>query len=308
MPKLSGATQESLVRLLDQAATHAIIESLYLRFEVKPLPTDTNPNKVRKATHLVKELERRESGSSTLMSLINYVGSDAFNRAAFRRGSPESLEFYSNLDRDLERVAAAAPSPPKPERHFQRPGTSSVPSSQGSTGSSKRYVFVVRGRDNAAYDALAAFLRALDLRLVTWDDAARGAEGGTPHTLDIVRAGIDMADAVVVLMTPDDLGQVKPEFFDPRDSPTEATLSGQARQNVVFEAGWAMALNQRGVVLVRVGDVRPLSDIDGLNYVWLTGDLSSRKTLISRLRSCGLDVDSDGDSWRTAGSFPGGAL
>jgi predicted nucleotide-binding protein len=166
-------------------------------------------------------------------------------------------------------------------------------------------VFVVRGRDGVAYDALVALLIALDLKVVTWDDAARHAGGGTPHTLDIVRAGIEISDAVVVLMTPDDLGQVKNDFFNPnRDDPREAAPTGQARQNVVFEAGWAMALDQSRVILVRVGDVRPLSDIDGLNYVWLEDDISARRQLIGRLKSCDLAVDVTSDGWRTAGSFP----
>jgi predicted nucleotide-binding protein len=73
---------------------------------------------------------------------------------------------------------------------------------------------------------------------------------------------------------------------------------------VIFEAGWAMALNQKAVILVRVGDVRQLTDIAGLNYVSLTNDISSRKQLISRLRSSGLEPDPQGDEWRTAGIFP----
>jgi predicted nucleotide-binding protein len=162
----------------------------------------------------------------------------------------------------------------------------------------------VRGRNDEAYTALESFLIALDLRIITWDVAAEACGGGTPHTLDIVRAGINLATAVVVLMTPDDLGQVKPEFHRMHDNPREAKSSGQARQNVVFEAGWAMALDQEHVVLVRVGDVRPLSDIDGLNYVNLSGDISSRRQLIGRLKSCDLAVDDSGERWRDAGSFP----
>jgi predicted nucleotide-binding protein len=248
------------------------------------------------------------------MGLINYVGSDAFGRLAFQRGSLESRDFYENLDADLSKSDEHRAHESEPEgnksqqeRRFHRPGTSastntSLPREDLAGG--KRYVFVVRGRDKAAYDALASLLYALDLRIVTWDDAARGAGGGTPHTLDIVRAGIEMANAVIVLMTPDDLGQVKPEFHSLRDDPREATPSGQARQNVIFEAGWAMALNQSGVVLVRVGDVRQLSDVDGLNYVRLTGDLSSRRQLVGRLRACGLAVDDTGEAWRTVGTFP----
>jgi len=186
---------------------------------------------------------------------------------------------------------------------FARPGTA-APASEPAI-SAKRYVFVVRGRDAEAYRALSHFLRELDLRVITWDEATAQAGGGTPHTLDIVRAGIDLADAVIVLMTPDDLGYVKHAYYDPaRDDPREAQETGQARQNVVFEAGWAMALGQEKVILVRVGDVRPLSDIDGLNYVWLTNDVDSRRQLITRLRNCELDVHDSHDGWRDAGAFP----
>lgn len=306
MSQLSGATQHAVAQLLNTEATHAVIEGLYLRFEVPPLDPDSTPNKLRKSQNLVRTLNDRGNGTA-LRELITYVGSPSSGLSpAFKRGSAESVDLYTNYDRDTGLAPTKAPSTRKaqPEPQFKRPGTS-APETTTSTGTpgTKRYVFVVRGRDDAAFGALVALLRALDLRVVTWDDATRGADGGSPHTLEIVRAGIAMSDAVVVLMTPDDLGNVKPQYLQDRDNPREATPSGQARQNVVFEAGWAMALNQKGVVLVRVGDVRPLSDIDGLNYVWLTGDLSSRRALITRLRNCDLDLDDSTDEWRTAGTF-----
>ena len=312
MPNLSGTTQQSLAQLLDREATHSVIESLYLRFDVEPMPAGSNANKLAKSTHLVREVGKRASGGATLMSLINYVGSDAFGRAAFRRGSAPSRDLYDSLDRDLAAqvegdqstdVESSAQPTAAAERRFSRPGTTAESKAEKAPNEN-RYVFVVRGRDQAAYDALTAFLKALDLRVVTWDEAVRGAGGGTPATIDVVRAGIEMANAVVVLMTPDDLGQVKPEFGNPRDDPREAVLSGQVRQNVVFEAGWAMAINQGGVILVRVGDARPMSDIDGLNYVWLTNDISSRRQIIRRLQNCGLAVETDDDAWRDAGRFP----
>ena len=309
MPKFSGATQQSMAQLLDLAATHSVIESLYLRFDVDPL-AEASPNKLRKATHLVRTLNGRVNGSA-LQDLVTYVGSSGSNLSpAFQRGNQASEDLYRNYDRDLGGAAPGASAPSSSQeptrRQFARPGTSASANAHNRLPpeGGQRYVFVVRGRDQAAYDALSAFLVSLDLRIVTWDDATRGTGGGSPHTLDVVRAGIEMSNAVVVLMTPDDLGQVKPEFHDPRDNARESKPSGQARQNVVFEAGWAMALNQKSVVLVRVGDVRPLSDIDGLNYVWMNNDLSSRKTLVGRLKNCGLAVDNSGEGWRTAGKFP----
>ncbi|WP_104167515.1 TIR domain-containing protein [Arthrobacter sp. SX1312] len=307
MPTFSGPTKQALVQLLDAAATHSIIENLFLRFEVDPI-TETGANKLRKATALVQTLSERGDGSA-LQDLITYVGSPHANMPQFHRGIAASDDLYRNYDRDL---AASSPTPTRPSTHrtpprqFTRPGTSASTSftPNPAVGGGNRYVFVVRGRDADAYNALEAFLTSLDLRIVTWDDAVRGTGHGSPHTLDVVRAGIDMSDAVVVLMTPDDLGKVKPEFNDIRDTAAEAQLSGQARQNVVFEAGWAMALNQERVILVRVGDVRPLSDIDGLNYVWMTDDISSRRTLIGRLKNCGLAVIDTGEGWRSAGTFP----
>lgn len=307
LTKLSGKTQQAFAQLLEAKATHSIIETLYLRFDVPTLVTETNPNpnKLTKATHLVKELAARQG--EALPELIGYAASpESRMDPAFRRRSAESKDLYESLDQDLATGAGATSAPSVPRRQFNRPGTTAPATTpaHAHAASSKRYVFVVRGRDKPAYDALAALLAAFDLRIVTWDDATRGVGSGTPHTLDIVRSGIEMSDAVVVLMTPDDLGQVKPEYGLVGDDPREAKASGQARQNVVFEAGWAMALNQNGVVLVRVGEVRKLSDIEGLNYVQLTNDISARRNLAGRLRNCGLAVDDSGESWRTAGTFP----
>lgn len=52
MGTISGVTKQSLAQLLaGPATTHSVIESLYLRFDVESLATDTNPNKLRKTTH-----------------------------------------------------------------------------------------------------------------------------------------------------------------------------------------------------------------------------------------------------------------
>ncbi|WP_409047882.1 TIR domain-containing protein [Microbacterium sp. HA-8] len=299
MTKVSGATKQSLAKLLEDETTHTVLDSLFTRYEVKRLTPNMSSNKLSKATYLVQQLSDR----GALPDLVEYLANPHSGLSnSFRRGHAASTDFYRNYDNGFGAKTSAA----KPrERAFARPGTTAPPATRTSTTHAKRYIFVVRGRDASAYNALISLLTALDLRVVTWDEATRSAGGGTPHTLDIVRAGIGISDAVIVLMTPDDEGYVKSGFYDAtRDDPREARPTGQARQNVVFEAGWAMALNQNGTVLVRVGDVRPLSDIDGLNYVWLTNDIDSRRQLITRLRNCDLEVRDNDDRWRTAGEFP----
>lgn len=338
MPKISGATRHSLARLLEQER-HAVIDGLFQRFDVEPFSHDLTINRLKKTNYLIEELSKRTSGPSTLMSLINYVGSDSAGMPSLRRGSVASKDFYDSLDRDLAEEAkpssskveaARVPTSATTPSDTRQPATASARSTDSAlsgpqpTGASanqspstgnpnlsfdnlaRRSVFIVRGRDADVHASLASFLKALDLRVITWEAAAQLAGGGSPQTLDIVRAGIAAADAVVVLLTPDDEGRVKAEFSEVTDDPREASLTGQARQNVVFEAGWALATKPNSVILVKIGDVRQLSDIHGLNYVSLTNDISSRRTLIGRLRSSGLAVDAENDDWRSAGSFPEG--
>ncbi|WP_299960518.1 TIR domain-containing protein [uncultured Modestobacter sp.] len=167
-----------------------------------------------------------------------------------------------------------------------------------------RSIFLVHGRDHDARNALIELLRSFDLRVVTWREAtSKAAGGGTPYTGDIVRAGLEMANAVVVLLTPDDVGYVRPAFREERDGADELQPTGQARLNVIFEAGMAMALGRERVVIVEVGVTRGLSDTAGIHTIRLRDDPESRKDFAARLRNAGLTVDTDGESWRTAGSF-----
>jgi hypothetical protein len=171
-----------------------------------------------------------------------------------------------------------------------------------------RRVFLVHGRDHGARDALTALLKAFGLRVIPWRDAAAHAGGGTPYTGDIVEAGMAHADAVVVLLTPDDIGYARPHLREADDGPHELEPTGQARLNVVFEAGMAIANDRRRVVLVEVGQVRRMSDVDGLNIVRMDGSLERRRDLARRLESAGLSVDTNNDEWRTAGQFISGRL
>jgi predicted nucleotide-binding protein len=172
-----------------------------------------------------------------------------------------------------------------------------------SSANAGRNVFLVHGRDHSARDAVIALLDAFGLNVINWRDAAAHAGGGTPYTGDIVAAGMELADAVVILLTPDDVGHVRSDFAEVTDGPHERHPTGQARLNVVFEAGMAMAGDRDRVVLVEIGQVRKLSDIDGLNVIRMNDDIECRMDLAQRLDSAGLSVDTDGEGWKTAGRF-----
>jgi predicted nucleotide-binding protein len=164
-------------------------------------------------------------------------------------------------------------------------------------------VFMVRGRNNAAADALQDFLSALGLRVISWSqahsEATRRTGMASPYVLEIVRAGIDMAKAVVVLMTPDDEVRLMDQFVREKE---ELESSGQARPNVVLELGMAIALYPQRTLLVRMGRLRTISDIEGMFQTRLDNSAAKRQYLHDRLRDCGCDVTLQG-RWKEAGDF-----
>ena len=71
----------------------------------------------------------------------------------------------------------------------------------------------------------------------------------------------------------------------------------------MFEAGLAFRFKPSRTVLVRVGELRPFSDIYGRHEVRLTNDAARRQDLANRLRTAGSTVRSDGSDWLSIGNF-----
>src|SRR5207244_10924887 len=84
-----------------------------------------------------------------------------------------------------------------------------------------------------------------------------------PYVGEILDAAFREAAAVIVLLSPDDEAKLRAEFLKPNDPSYEKRLSGQARANVLFEAGMAMGRNPDSTILVQVGDTRPFGDMRG---------------------------------------------
>jgi predicted nucleotide-binding protein len=91
---------------------------------------------------------------------------------------------------------------------------------------------------------MRSFLQALGLVPILWEDAIEETGEGSPHNLDAVTAAMALAQAVVVLFTPDDEARLMPQFSD--GDPGEGELRGQPRPNVLIEAGMAIALGANG--------------------------------------------------------------
>lgn len=164
-------------------------------------------------------------------------------------------------------------------------------------------VFVVHGRNSRARYAMFAFLRSLGLRPVEWSEARQSTGMPSPYIGQILDAAFGMAAAVVVLMTPDDLAYLREDLRRPADPLHETNPSGQARPNVLFEAGMAMGRDESRTILVELGRLRPFSDLGGRHVVRLTDATQDRQELANRLLSAGADVSMIGTDWHTAGEF-----
>lgn len=168
-----------------------------------------------------------------------------------------------------------------------------------------RKVFVVHGRNAAAAEAMFTFLRAVGLQPLEWTQGIRATGLTTPYIGDILDKLFLEGQAVVVLFTPDDLAMLHPQFRTEVEAPYETMLTGQARPNVLFEAGMAMGRHPDQTILVELGNLRPFSDVAGRHVVRLDDTPERRQELVIRLQNagCPVDMNAAGASWYRAGEF-----
>jgi len=165
-----------------------------------------------------------------------------------------------------------------------------------------RKVFVVHGRNGDARSVMFAFLRSIGLDPIEWSEAVKMTGEGSPYIGRVLDAAFDAAQAIVVLLTPDDVAYLRTEYASGEDDPELEPLA-QARPNVLFEAGMAMGRDARRTVLVEFGRLRPFSDVAGRHAVRIDGSASKRKDLAQRLESAGCAVNLAGEDWLTVGDF-----
>jgi predicted nucleotide-binding protein len=169
-----------------------------------------------------------------------------------------------------------------------------------------RTVFVVHGRNLEARNSMYAFLESLNLIPINLSETMVQSGQVTPYIGEVLDYAFKLAQAVLVLMTPDDLGCLRHPFRKQDDSKHDTALTPQARLNVIFEAGMAMGgKHRKRTILVEMGRLRTLTDWGGLLVVRLTNDIERRRDLITRLRNCNCSVNTADEGWKTEGDFEG---
>lgn len=166
-----------------------------------------------------------------------------------------------------------------------------------------RKVFVVHGRDEQLRESFFSFLRALDLHPLEWSEAVKDTGKASPYIGEILDRAFGTAQAIIVLLTPDDEARLSPELWLPEDGEKEKNYQLQARPNALFEAGMAFGRNPDRTLLISVGRVKYFSDIGGRHIIRLTNDAAKRKEVAERLQTAGCVVSTGGQDWLKEGDF-----
>lgn len=166
-------------------------------------------------------------------------------------------------------------------------------------------VFVVHGRDSKLNDAMYGFLRAIGLKPKEFSQVLKAAKGPNPNVGEAIYNGMEKAHGVVVLFSPDEEAKLKPRHATDKDKKYRLhELDGQARPNVIFEAGLALGAHAQKTILVQVGDTRDISDLAGKHIMHLSNDPATRVEFADRLKTkLGFKVEIDGKIWLSATSF-----
>ncbi len=108
-----------------------------------------------------------------------------------------------------------------------------------------------------------SFFHALDLRLRNFEQLVNVSGGTSPNIIDMVRRAPEIAQAIVVLMTPDDTVALHPDSRVIGILTSRPGVGGQARPNVLVELGMTLMAYPQRTIIVEMGFLRPVSDLSG---------------------------------------------
>jgi predicted nucleotide-binding protein len=160
------------------------------------------------------------------------------------------------------------------------------------TANSKK-VFVVYGRNKHVKKEMFAFLKMLSLSPVSWEEAVLATSKKAPYIGETVDGLFHQAQAVVVLLTGDDVAQLRGELSINTDLEVYQPLLPQPRANVLFETGMAFSHSWLAphTILVEVGNVRICYNLEGRHRIKLTNKMEDRWALVRSLESAGCAIE-----------------
>jgi predicted nucleotide-binding protein len=241
----------------------------------------------------------------------------ASNRAIANSAKDKLLKFLEGLitiaeppvtapkkrERAGDKSASKNRNASKLQRQLPRQEGSIMAEKQADLGVDTRKVFVVHGRNNPAREALFTFLRAIGLHPLEWSEIVKATGKASPYIGEVLEKGFSIAQAVVVLMTPDDEARLREPYRGSAEPPHETELTPQPRPNVLLEGGMALGLFPERTVIVELGRLRPLSDIGGRHVIRMNDTPERRQDLAQRLETAGCAVNRSGTDWYSAGAF-----
>jgi len=101
-------------------------------------------------------------------------------------------------------------------------------------------IYVVHGRNEIARRAMFDFLRSLGLDPIEWNRAIKSTGKPAPFIGEVLDKAFEVAQAIIVLITGDDIAKLKNQYVKGDDPDYEKEFAPQARPNVLFEAGLAL--------------------------------------------------------------------
>lgn len=215
--------------------------------------------------------------------------------------------FATPEDRSEMRYAGShgvAPIPPTPQPAAPSPRKTAPAPVRPVKTTKNNSVFVVHGRDEKLRNSMFDLLLRFGLNPLEWNQAIHQAGGGAnPNIGRTINTMMKRAQAIIVMFSPDEQAKLKAKFCGRGEKTTLGKLADQARPNVLFEAGVALGAHPKKTLLVQIGKMRQISDIDGMHLLRLDGGSASRNDFAQRLRSMGFKVNTTGVDWLKVGDF-----
>ena len=138
-------------------------------------------------------------------------------------------------------------------------------------------VFIVHGHDDEAKERTARFVEKLGFKaIILHEQASRGRT-----IIEKIEKHSNVGFAIV-LYTPDDLGNVKPDA-------EKNELNARARQNVIFEHGYLIGkLGRENVVALVERSIELPSDISGMVYI---ANKDWQVNIAKEMKGAGYEID-----------------